>query len=138
MEIRLQDLAPVMVRRLKSDLRALGEPFAERIVEKIAIEGLPDAAPELHLATMLSAYGDLREKRIGALKTGKASQARLAYIGLQQRLFSSIPFFNASSSAIPVLPHFSHVLRYLHALRSRSARDLHVILRKRELFPREV
>jgi hypothetical protein len=38
-----------MVRRLKSDLRRLGEAFPERKVETISIAGLPDNAPELDL-----------------------------------------------------------------------------------------
>src|SRR5258708_25538207 len=44
-EIRPRDLEPVMVRRLKADLRRLGEAFPERIVEAIRISGLPAAAP---------------------------------------------------------------------------------------------
>jgi superfamily II DNA or RNA helicase len=34
-EIRPRDLEPVMVRRLKSDLRRLGEAFPERVVEPV-------------------------------------------------------------------------------------------------------
>ena len=34
-EIRPKDLEPVMVRRLKADLRRLGEAFPERIVEAV-------------------------------------------------------------------------------------------------------
>lgn len=48
-EARPKDLEPVMVRRLKSDLRRLGEAFPERKVEPIIIDGLPDDAPELEL-----------------------------------------------------------------------------------------
>jgi hypothetical protein len=40
----------IMVRRLKADLRALGESFPERVVEPIVIDGLPEHAPELELA----------------------------------------------------------------------------------------
>lgn len=93
MDVRERDLEPVMVRRLKEDLRELGEAFPERKVERIAIEGLDTSAPELRLAEMLAAYGDLRERRIGALRVGKAAQARLSFVGLQQRLLSSIPAF---------------------------------------------
>ena len=92
-EIRPRDLEPVMVRRLKADLRRLGEAFPERIVEAVRIAGLPQDAPELELARRLAAYGELRMKRIAALPSQKASMAKLAFVGLQQRLLSSIAAF---------------------------------------------
>src|ERR1700733_2842969 len=49
-DIQPKDLEPVMVRRLKSDLRRLGETFPERIIEAVRIGGLPEDAPELELA----------------------------------------------------------------------------------------
>jgi superfamily II DNA or RNA helicase len=91
--VRPADLEPVMVRRLKSDLRLLGERFPERIVEPVVIDGLPADAPELQLAAMLADYRALRDRRIGDLARGRAAQARLAFVGLQQRLLSSIPAF---------------------------------------------
>jgi SNF2 family DNA or RNA helicase len=93
MDIRPADLEPVMVRRLKEDLRKLGEAFPERQVEPVLLDGLPDDAPELELAKMLANYGALREQRLGGLTRGKRAQARLAFVGLQQRLLSSIPAF---------------------------------------------
>src|SRR6202035_1512146 len=92
-EIRPRDLDPVMVRRLKADLRRLGEAFPERIVEPISIAGLPENAPELELARRLAAYGELRMKRIAGLPSQKAAMAKLAFVGLQQRLLSSIAAF---------------------------------------------
>jgi hypothetical protein len=94
MDIRPADLEPVMVRRLKGDLRRLGEAFPERVVEPIILTGLSIDTPELQLATMLAEYAVLREKRIGGLARVKAAQARLAFVGLQQRLLSSIPAFS--------------------------------------------
>jgi hypothetical protein len=91
--VRPADLEPVMVRRLKSDLRLLGERFPERLVEPVIIDGLPADAPELQLAAMLADYRSLRDRRIGALARGRAAQARLAFVGLQQRLLSSVPAF---------------------------------------------
>lgn len=91
--VRPADLEPVMVRRLKSDLRALGEAFPERIVEPITLNGLPKDALELTLAAMLADYRRLRERRIGGLAGAQAARARLAMVGLQQRLLSSIPAF---------------------------------------------
>ncbi len=79
------DLEPVMVRRLKEDLRRLGQPFPERVVEPIRIESLPADAPELRLAVMLDEYRDA--------STGR-SRARFLFANLQQRLFSSIAAFD--------------------------------------------
>ena len=92
-EVRPRDLEPVMVRRLKADLRRLGEAFPERVIEAIRIDGLGEDAPELVLARDLAAYGELRMKRIAALPTQKAALAKLAFVGLQQRLLSSIAAF---------------------------------------------
>ncbi|MFT8775154.1 MAG: DISARM system SNF2-like helicase DrmD [Gluconacetobacter liquefaciens] len=92
-EVRSRDLDPVMVRRLKADLRRLGEAFPERVVEPIPIDGLPEDAPELALSRLLAAYGELRMKRIAKLSSQKAALAKLAFVGLQQRLLSSIAAF---------------------------------------------
>lgn len=92
-EVRPKDLEPVMVRRLKADLRRLGEAFPERIIEAVRIGGLPDDTPELALASQLAAYGELRMNRIASLPTQKAALAKLAFVGLQQRLLSSIAAF---------------------------------------------
>lgn len=80
-----KELEPVMVRRLKEDLRRLGHPFAERIVEAVRIENLPPDAPELRLAAMLDAY---RSTAVGG------TRARFLFANLQQRLFSSIAAFD--------------------------------------------
>jgi superfamily II DNA or RNA helicase len=90
-EIRPKDLDPVMVRRLKSDLRRLNQEFPERIVEAIPIAGLKEDAPELDLWRRLAAYGELRRQRIAKLPAHKLALAKLAFVGLQQRLLSSIP-----------------------------------------------
>ena len=50
------------------------------------IDGLPPDAPELDLARRLSAYQDLRERRIAQLPNRQKAQARLVFSGLQQRL----------------------------------------------------
>lgn len=92
-EVRPRDLEPVMVRRLKADLRRLGEAFPERVIEPISIDGLPEDAPELALARLLATYGELRMKRIAKLSSQKAALAKLAFVGLQQRLLSSIAAF---------------------------------------------
>lgn len=91
--VRPADLEPVMVRRLKSDLRALGEAFPRRVIEPVVLDDLPADAPELVLAAMLADYRALREARIAALPGAQAARARLGFVGLQQRLLSSIPAF---------------------------------------------
>jgi superfamily II DNA or RNA helicase len=92
-DVRPKDLEPVMVRRLKRDLRLLGEAFPKRIVEPIALDGLPLTTPELELARRLARYGEARMNRIAALPRGKATQAKLAFVQLQQRLLSSAAAF---------------------------------------------
>jgi hypothetical protein len=87
------DLEPIMVRRLKADLRLLGEQFPERVVEAIHLNGLPPDAPELVLAKMLAAYGAVRANRLARSPALEASHGRLAFVGLQQRLLSSIAAF---------------------------------------------
>jgi superfamily II DNA or RNA helicase len=53
-DVRPDDLAPIMVRRLKSDLKRFGENFPTRRVEPIVIDDLPADAPELVLANKLT------------------------------------------------------------------------------------
>jgi hypothetical protein len=55
-----------------------------------AISGLSENAPELDLWRRLAAYGELRKRRIAKLPGHKAALAKLALVGLQQRLLSSI------------------------------------------------
>ena len=98
-EVRPRDLEPVMVRRLKADLRRLGETFPERIIEPISIDGLPEDTPELELARQLAAYDELRMKRIARLPSQKAAIAKLTFVGLQQRLLSSISAFSRTLKA---------------------------------------
>ncbi len=92
--VRPRDLEPVMVRRLKADLRRLDErAFPKRTVEPISIDGLPADAPELVLAEMLAAYGELRMMRIAGLQGQRGALAKLVFVGLQQRLLSSVAAF---------------------------------------------
>lgn len=90
------DLEPVMVRRLKSDLRGLGEQFPERTVEPVPLRGLAEDAPELVLARQLREYGAVRDARLVHSRTSDARHGRLAFVGLQQRLLSSVAAFAAT------------------------------------------
>jgi hypothetical protein len=116
--VKPADLEPVMVRRLKSDLRALGEAFPERVIEPVVLDGLAEDAPELRLATMLAEYRSLRERRIGALAGGAAARARLAFVGLQQRLLSSVPAF-----ANTLKVHLAALDRTIAGQRAEAAAD---------------
>lgn len=91
--VRPKDLEPVMVRRLKSDLRHFGERFPLRKVEPIKIAGLPASAPELVLASMLRVYADAVRSKAEGLPPREAGYVRLTLVGLQQRLLSSIAAF---------------------------------------------
>lgn len=85
------ELEPVMVRRLKTDLRSLGVArFPRRIIEPAVIDGLPPDAPELVLAGLLQEYKQWCEAGLQGAALGRV---RLLLSGLQQRLFSSIPAF---------------------------------------------
>ena len=83
-----------MVRRLKADLRRIDpRSFPKRTVDPIVLDGLPETTAELRLPQMLAAYGELRAKRIARLPLREAANAKLAFVGLQQRLLSSIAAF---------------------------------------------
>ncbi len=71
--VKPRELDPVMVRRLKSDLRHFGAKFPERKVEAFVIKDLPNDSPELLLSRMLLSYGEaLRAKtaNMGAREAG--------------------------------------------------------------------
>ena len=86
-------LDDIMVRRLKSDIRALEGGFPKRTVVQIDIDGLPDDAPELVLAEKLDAYRLEREKRLASETRSKQTAGALVIGGLQKRLLSSVEAF---------------------------------------------
>lgn len=93
MDLRKGDLSPVLVRRIKDDIRAIEGGFPERKPEQVDIQNLPEDAPELVLSRKFDAYREMREARIAAESASKRSQARLVLINLQKRLLSSIEAF---------------------------------------------
>lgn len=105
-DVNAKELEPVMVRRLKEDLRRLGHAFPERIIEPIRISGLPLDAPELQLAALLDEY---RQSSSGG------SRARFLFAQLQQRLFSSIAAFDRTLR--------THKQTLLRKRREQSARE---------------
>ena len=85
-----RQLEPVMVRRLKSDLRDVNVAFPRREVKQVTIQGLPDDAPELALSRMLEQYRELRARRLAGAPRSAQLAAGLLDISLQKRLLSSI------------------------------------------------
>ncbi|MEG3439963.1 DISARM system SNF2-like helicase DrmD [Pannus brasiliensis CCIBt3594] len=87
-------LDAVMVRRLKQDLRAIGDrDFPERQVIPLAVTGLPEDAPELELARLLGEYRACREERLKDSSKSVQNTATLVITSLQKRLLSSIEAF---------------------------------------------
>ena len=91
------DLDAVLVRRLKDDLRRIGEEFPERIVEPLRIPrgSLSADTPELSLSRLLQQYRKQRERRLlaeGATKR-QLNADRLVITNLQKRLLSSVDAF---------------------------------------------
>lgn len=89
-------LEEVMVRRLKEDIREVQGGFPRRIVERVAIEGLPAEAPELVLSQLLDEYRTAREQRFADTSRRAQASAGLLVVGLQQRLLSSFEAFARS------------------------------------------
>ncbi len=95
-KVRSEDLKPVLVRRLKEDLRALQGGFPERRVVPIVVDDLPEDAPELRLSRLLAEYTEAWEGRLASAPRRTRDHARLLLVGLQQRLLSSIEAFYRS------------------------------------------
>ena len=83
----------VMVRRLKHDLREIGEEFPDRKIVRVEIDGLPDDAPELVLSRLLQRYRRARESRLRGSTRSQQASAMLVVTSLQKRLLSSIEAF---------------------------------------------
>ncbi len=90
------DLENVMVRRLKEDIRDVRGGFPKRNVVRLAIDGLPEDAPELALSRLLDEYRRLRERRFANAPPKARTAAGLLVVGLQQRLLSSVEAFARS------------------------------------------
>ena len=91
--VRKGELDRVMVRRMKSDLRAMNVGFPKRIVEQVDIDGLPSNNPELVLAAKLEAYRERRDLRLKNASRSQQSAGKLVVGNLQKRLLSSIDAF---------------------------------------------
>ena len=83
----------VMVRRLKADLRDIGEEFPDRKILRIDIDGLPAEAPELALSRLLQRYRQAKEARLHSATSSKRASSMLVVTSMQKRLLSSIEAF---------------------------------------------
>lgn len=84
------NLTDVMVRRLKSDIRALQQGgFPERIVCQTDINNLPSTAPELRLSELLARYQAIREEQVKNEAKHVRNRSLIVFSHLQQRLLSS-------------------------------------------------
>jgi SNF2 family DNA or RNA helicase len=88
-----KQLEPVMVRRLKEDLRRLEGGFPIREVVEITIDSLAADDPELRLPALLDQYREAREERLKGASRSAQTASALVLCSLQKRLLSSIEAF---------------------------------------------
>jgi superfamily II DNA or RNA helicase len=94
--LRPKALEEIMVRRLKEDIRAVQGGFPKREIVRLAIDGLPEDAPELVLSRLLDEYRTAREERFASTSKRAQAASGLLVVGLQQRLLSSTEAFARS------------------------------------------
>jgi superfamily II DNA or RNA helicase len=92
-KVHKKSLEDIMVRRLKEDLRLLGEAFPLRLPGQVDIDGLPEDSPELVLPALLDQYRTLREARLAKEEKRVQAASGIVIIGLQKRLLSSVEAF---------------------------------------------
>ena len=86
-------LEQVIVRRLKSDMRAVRGGFPERKVVPVVIDGLPKDSPDLELTRLLDEYRETQEERLKSQSKRSRAASGLLITGLQKRLLSSTEAF---------------------------------------------
>jgi len=86
-------LDEVMVRRLKDDLREIGEDFPVRKVIQVDIDGLSLQSAELKLSSLLSDYRNARDSRLRDAAKSIQIASGLVTTSLQKRLLSSVEAF---------------------------------------------
>lgn len=92
--VKNKQLEAVMVRRLKRDLKEMGDrDFPDRQIIPLIIDGLPEDAPELQLAQLLQKYRGYREERLKDAPKATQNTAMLVLTSLQKRLLSSLEAF---------------------------------------------
>ena len=92
--VRPSALKPVMVRRLKGELRKhVGSQIPERRTLQIDLKDLPEGTPELVLAAKLAEYTEILERRLAGSSHRTKAAGKLVTIALQKRLLSSVEAF---------------------------------------------
>ena len=93
-------LAPVMVRRLKADVRRLGSAsLPERKLVEVTLHDTEETAAELRLARLLAEYDDALDARVRGAGNETRARARIAVEGLRKRLLSSVWAFQRTLRA---------------------------------------
>lgn len=93
MSVRKADLEPVLVRRLKEDLRQIGVDLPKRNVVPVVLDGLASETPELKLAELLKQYRASREELLKGAGNKQRAAELLVVTNLQKRLLSSVEAF---------------------------------------------
>ncbi len=88
-----KQLEPVMVRRLKDDLRRLDGGFPERQVLEVPLDRLAEDDPQLVLPRLLDEYRAARDRRLKDAPKSIQNASALVLCSLQKRLLSSIEAF---------------------------------------------
>ena len=114
------NLADVMVRRLKEDLRQIQGGFPERKIIQIDLTGLPADSPDLLLPELLDQYDQLRRERLRVTNKHVQSASALLISNLQQRLLSSIPAFVRTLAVRNGTARFRYTNKYSCYLPSRT------------------
>ena len=91
--VRKADLEPVLVRRLKEDLRQIGVDLPKRNVVPVVLDGLAAETPELKLAELLQHYRTGREEHLKGANNKQRAAELLVVTNLQKRLLSSVEAF---------------------------------------------
>lgn len=86
-------LEPLMVRRLKGDLREVGTNFPLRRIVQLDLDGLDPDDPDLLLPRLLDQYRAAREQRMQGASRRERNAVALMMTALQKRLLSSIEAF---------------------------------------------
>src|SRR6266496_2957272 len=88
-----KQLEPIMVRRLKEDLRKVAGGFPKREIVQIDIGGLPADCADLVLPQLLAEYEKVRTEGLAGERKSVQNAAALVTISLQKRLLSSVEAF---------------------------------------------
>ncbi len=95
-----EQLAPVMVRRLKADVRRhASAALPERKLVEVTLEDTPEQAHELRLAALLARYDDALSARSEGADNEARARVRIAIEGLRKRLLSSTYAFQRTLQA---------------------------------------